>query len=110
MNQVDDWLERLIEEKGEDLYRMKGVLSVEGSDQRYVFQVHIFFYLPFFNGIMFLVYPFIIFILFIYFMLAYSSSSSSSGSAFGARRLPGKYMGTGRKEDKQACVHRKEFG
>lgn len=37
--QVDDWLERLIEEKGEDLYRMKGILSVSGSDQRYVFQV-----------------------------------------------------------------------
>lgn len=37
--QVDDWLERLIEEKGEDLYRMKGILSVGGSDHRYVFQV-----------------------------------------------------------------------
>lgn len=37
--QVDDWLERLIEEKGEDLYRMKGILSVSGSDHRYVFQV-----------------------------------------------------------------------
>ncbi|KAK8650361.1 hypothetical protein V6N13_140003 [Hibiscus sabdariffa] len=36
--QVDDWLERLVEEKGEDLYRMKGVLSVNGSDQRYVLQ------------------------------------------------------------------------
>ncbi|KAL4274381.1 hypothetical protein HN51_057163 [Arachis hypogaea] len=38
LDEVDDWLERLIEEKGEDLYRMKGVLSVDGSDQRYVFQ------------------------------------------------------------------------
>ncbi|XP_015867871.3 uncharacterized protein LOC107434372 [Ziziphus jujuba] len=38
LDEVDDWLERLIEEKGEDLYRMKGVLSVNGSDQRYVFQ------------------------------------------------------------------------
>ena len=37
--QLDDWLERLIEEKGEDLYRYKGVLSVNGSDQRYVLQV-----------------------------------------------------------------------
>ncbi|CAK9172046.1 unnamed protein product [Ilex paraguariensis] len=36
--EVDDWLERLIEDKGEDLYRMKGVLSVEGSEERYVFQ------------------------------------------------------------------------
>ncbi|KAF5198286.1 Hxxxd-type acyl-transferase family protein [Thalictrum thalictroides] len=37
--QVDDWLDRLIEEKGEDLYRMKGILSVNSSDERrYVFQ------------------------------------------------------------------------
>ncbi|KAF5735811.1 COBW domain-containing protein 1-like [Tripterygium wilfordii] len=38
LDELDDWLERLIEEKGEDLYRMKGVLSVTDSDQRYVFQ------------------------------------------------------------------------
>ncbi|KAF3447848.1 hypothetical protein FNV43_RR08554 [Rhamnella rubrinervis] len=38
LDEVDDWLERLIEEKGEDLYRMKGVLCVNESDQRYVFQ------------------------------------------------------------------------
>uniref|UniRef100_A0A803PRW4 CobW C-terminal domain-containing protein n=1 Tax=Cannabis sativa TaxID=3483 RepID=A0A803PRW4_CANSA len=38
IDEVDDWLERLIEEKGEDLYRMKGVLSIKESDQRYVFQ------------------------------------------------------------------------
>ncbi|KAK7250587.1 hypothetical protein RIF29_33112 [Crotalaria pallida] len=38
LDEVDDWLERVIVEKGEDLYRMKGVLSVDGSDQRYVFQ------------------------------------------------------------------------
>ncbi|XP_010255688.1 PREDICTED: uncharacterized protein LOC104596312 [Nelumbo nucifera] len=38
LDEVDDWLERLIDEKGEDLYRMKGVLSVSGSDERYVFQ------------------------------------------------------------------------
>ncbi|KAJ4728541.1 COBW domain-containing protein 1-like [Melia azedarach] len=38
LDEVDDWLERLIEEKGEDMYRMKGILSVSGSDQRYVFQ------------------------------------------------------------------------
>ncbi|XP_058751408.1 uncharacterized protein LOC131624482 [Vicia villosa] len=37
-DEVEDWLERLVEEKGEDLYRMKGVLSVDGSEQRYVFQ------------------------------------------------------------------------
>lgn len=38
LDEVDDWLERLIDEKGDDLYRMKGVLSVTGSDQRYIFQ------------------------------------------------------------------------
>ncbi|KAK9267053.1 hypothetical protein L1049_003601 [Liquidambar formosana] len=38
LDEVDDWLDRLVEEKGEDLYRMKGVLSVNDSDQRYVFQ------------------------------------------------------------------------
>nr|GMD74332.1 uncharacterized GTP-binding protein YjiA-like [Ipomoea batatas] len=38
LDEVDDWLERLVEEKGDDLYRMKGVLSVSGSEERYVFQ------------------------------------------------------------------------
>ncbi|KAM3322417.1 P-loop guanosine triphosphatase YjiA [Capsicum chacoense] len=38
LDEVDDWLERLIEENGDDLYRMKGVLSVSNSEQRYVFQ------------------------------------------------------------------------
>lgn len=38
LDEVDDWFERLIEERGDDLYRMKGVLSINGSDQRYVFQ------------------------------------------------------------------------
>lgn len=38
LDELDDWLERLVEEKGEDLYRYKGVLSVDGSDQRYVLQ------------------------------------------------------------------------
>lgn len=42
--QVDDWLERLIEEQGDDLYRMKGVLSVSDSEERYVFQVLINFF------------------------------------------------------------------
>ncbi|CAA0838254.1 plastid transcriptionally active 17 [Striga hermonthica] len=38
LDYFDDWLERLIDEKGDDLYRMKGILSVSDSDQRYVFQ------------------------------------------------------------------------
>lgn len=36
---VNDWLERLVEEKGEDLYRLKGVISVNESTGRFVFQV-----------------------------------------------------------------------
>ncbi|KAF7003446.1 hypothetical protein CFC21_018760 [Triticum aestivum] len=35
---VNDWLERLVEEKGEDLYRLKGVISVNESTGRFVFQ------------------------------------------------------------------------
>ncbi|PWA52616.1 cobalamin (vitamin B12) biosynthesis CobW [Artemisia annua] len=38
IDELDDWLERLVEEKGDDLYRMKGVLSVSDSESRYVFQ------------------------------------------------------------------------
>lgn len=38
LDELDDWLERLVEEKGDDLYRMKGVLSVNDSETRYVFQ------------------------------------------------------------------------
>ncbi|KAK6129924.1 hypothetical protein DH2020_036318 [Rehmannia glutinosa] len=34
LDYFDDWLERLIEEKGDDLYRMKGILSVSDSEQR----------------------------------------------------------------------------
>lgn len=36
---MNDWLERLVEEKGEDLYRLKGVISVNESTGRFVFQV-----------------------------------------------------------------------
>ncbi|KVH95160.1 hypothetical protein Ccrd_002770 [Cynara cardunculus var. scolymus] len=35
LDELDDWLERLVEEKGDDLYRMKGVLSVSDSETRY---------------------------------------------------------------------------
>lgn len=38
LDEVDDWIERLIEEKGEDLYRLKGVLSIRDSDARYILQ------------------------------------------------------------------------
>lgn len=38
LDEVNDWLETLVEEKGEDLYRLKGVISVNDSTGRFVFQ------------------------------------------------------------------------
>lgn len=33
------WLGTLLLERSEDIYRMKGLLSVEGMNERFVFQV-----------------------------------------------------------------------
>ncbi|KAL3645779.1 hypothetical protein CASFOL_010959 [Castilleja foliolosa] len=38
LDYFQDWLDRLVEEKDDDLYRIKGILSVSNSEQRYVFQ------------------------------------------------------------------------
>ena len=35
---LNDWLMRLMDEKGQDLYRSKGILAVLGSDEKVVFQ------------------------------------------------------------------------
>ncbi len=41
---LNRWIGKLLEVKGPDLYRMKGVLSVRGDDKRFVFQgVHMLF-------------------------------------------------------------------
>ena len=41
---VNDWLGVLLNDRWQDLYRMKGVLAIEGCDDRYVFQgVHALF-------------------------------------------------------------------
>ena len=41
---LNDWIGKLLEEKGGDIYRMKGVLAVSGSNKRLVFQgVHMLF-------------------------------------------------------------------
>jgi G3E family GTPase len=41
---VNAWLGRLLAEKGEDIFRMKGVFALAGSDERFVFQgVHMLF-------------------------------------------------------------------
>lgn len=35
---LSDWLGTLLRTKGQDIFRMKGILSVKGRDQRFVFQ------------------------------------------------------------------------
>lgn len=41
---LNEWVSELLRTKGNDIYRMKGVLSVKGSDKRMVFQgVHMLF-------------------------------------------------------------------
>ncbi|MCG3174366.1 MAG: hypothetical protein GMKNLPBB_02600 [Myxococcota bacterium] len=43
-NRLNKWLGNLLREKGADIYRSKGVLSIKGSDQRLIFQgVHMLF-------------------------------------------------------------------
>lgn len=37
--QANIWLGTLLMERSEDIYRMKGLLSVEGMKERFVFQV-----------------------------------------------------------------------
>ena len=38
MEELNGWLGKLMMEKGQDLYRSKGILSIFGSDDKYVFQ------------------------------------------------------------------------
>jgi G3E family GTPase len=41
---LNKWLGALLAEKGQDIFRMKGVLSIKGNDKRFVFQgVHMLF-------------------------------------------------------------------
>jgi G3E family GTPase len=41
---LNDWISKLLQEKGGDIYRMKGVLCVKGTNKRLVFQgVHMLF-------------------------------------------------------------------
>jgi len=41
---LNAWMSRLLREQGNDIFRMKGILSIAGSDQRFVFQgVHMLF-------------------------------------------------------------------
>ncbi|KAL3699672.1 hypothetical protein R1sor_017694 [Riccia sorocarpa] len=44
IDKINTWLEDLLEENSDNIYRMKGVLSVDGFDARFVFQgVHALF-------------------------------------------------------------------
>ena len=38
LDKLNRWLGKLLRERGRDIFRMKGVLSVAGQDTRYVFQ------------------------------------------------------------------------
>lgn len=38
LDKINFWLENLMNERSEDLYRTKGVLSIDGWDERFVFQ------------------------------------------------------------------------
>lgn len=41
---LNKWLGRILQTKGTDIFRMKGILSIKGSDNRFVFQsVHMLF-------------------------------------------------------------------
>jgi G3E family GTPase len=43
-DRLDKWIGALLREKGNDIFRMKGILNIEGSDNRFVFQgVHMLF-------------------------------------------------------------------
>ena len=44
LEKLNGWLTKLLREQGQDIFRMKGVLSVRGWDERFVFQaVHMLF-------------------------------------------------------------------
>jgi G3E family GTPase len=44
IDKLNAWLSKLLREKGTDIYRMKGVLSIQGNPERFVFQgVHMLF-------------------------------------------------------------------
>ncbi|MCB1623503.1 MAG: GTP-binding protein, partial [Pseudomonadales bacterium] len=43
-NKLNDWLSYLLQSRGQDIFRMKGVLSIQGEERRYVFHgVHMMF-------------------------------------------------------------------
>ena len=44
IQKVNEWISYLLQYKGTDIYRMKGILNIDGNDERFVFQgVHMLF-------------------------------------------------------------------
>ena len=44
MERTNEWIATLLQTRGPDIYRMKGILSMEGCDDKYVYQgVHMMF-------------------------------------------------------------------
>ena len=44
MSLINEWVDMILRTKGTDIYRMKGVLAVAGTDQKFVYQaVHMIF-------------------------------------------------------------------
>ncbi len=44
MRKFEDWIAYLLQSRGQDIFRMKGIVSVKGEDRRYVFHgVHMMF-------------------------------------------------------------------
>jgi G3E family GTPase len=44
VKKFNQWMGGLLQEQGQDLFRMKGILQLKGRDERYVFQgVHMLF-------------------------------------------------------------------
>ena len=44
LQKMDEWINWLLQNKGTDIFRMKGILNIKGNDERFVFQgVHMLF-------------------------------------------------------------------
>jgi G3E family GTPase len=44
VDRLNEWLSDLLSQRGEDIFRMKGILNISGTDRRYIFQgVHMLF-------------------------------------------------------------------
>ena len=44
MKKLNEWIGKLLKDKGPDIYRMKGVLAISGMKKKFVFQgVHMVF-------------------------------------------------------------------